>query len=116
MMKKSKLLILCAVLMAGTIFATGCSRDGNMNDTQAPYEDETNNNVNGGTNNGTTNGAADDLERSGNNLQDAGRNLVDSVEDAGGAIMDGVRDITGTNNNNTNNNVNNNTNNNTNNR
>lgn len=105
-MMRSKLLIFCTVLTIGLAFATGCSRDGNNNDTQAPYEDETNNGVNEGnnamdnTNNGVNNGAnmqdtsnsgvVDDLEGSGNNLQDAGRNLVDSVRDAGSAIMDGV--------------------------
>lgn len=100
-MMRSKLLILCTVLTVGLAFATGCGRDGNNNDTEAPYEDETNNDVNGGTNGGGMNnganmgdtsnsGAVNDLENSGNNLQDAGRNLVDSIEDAGSAIMDGV--------------------------
>ena len=91
MMKKSKLLILCAVITLGSVFATGCNRNNNdMNNSQAPYEDEVNS------------AAADDLEKSGNNLKDAGRNLVDSVENAGNAIMDGVRDIGGADNNNTN--------------
>lgn len=89
-MKKCKLLILCAVLSLATVLATGCNRNNANNGTQAPYEDEVNS------------GAATDLEKSGNNLKDAGRNLVDSVENAGSAIMDGVRDIGGTNNNNTN--------------
>lgn len=107
-MKKSKLLILCAVLLMGTMFVTACGSNRNNGDTQAPYEDETNNDVNG-TNNGTNDttngmnndmdsnvedtsnsGAVNDLQRGGNNLKDAGRNLVDSIQDAGSAIMDGV--------------------------
>ena len=86
-MKKCKLLILCAVLTLSTVLATGCNRNKTQNNgTQAPYEDE------------VSSGAAGDLEKSGNNLKDAGRNLVDSVENAGSAIMDGVRGITGTDN------------------
>ena len=98
---RSKFLILCTVLTLGLVFATGCGRNGNNNDTQAPYQDETNEDVNNGnnrgilnddmdTNNGMNNGAVNDLERSGGNLKDAGRNLVDSIQDAGSAIMDGV--------------------------
>lgn len=94
-MKKSKILILCTLLTMSTAFATACGDNGNNNGTEAPYQDETNNDVNGSTNDG-------------GNLKDAGRNLMDSVEDAGGAIMNGVRDLTGTNGNNINNNTTNN--------
>lgn len=113
-MMRSKFLILCTVLTLGLVFATGCGRSGDNNDTQAPYQDETNNDVNNGnengilnndmdTNNGMDNGAnmpdtsnsgaVNDIERSGGNLKDAGRNLVDSIQDAGNAIMDGVDDM-----------------------
>jgi len=116
-MMRSKFLILCTVLTLGLLFATGCGRSGNNNDTQAPYQDETNNDVNNGTNsgilnddmdtnngmeNGANSGAVNDVERSGGNLKDAGRNLVDSIQDAGSAIMDGV-DNMGNGSNNTNN-------------
>ena len=122
-MMRSKFLILCTLLTLGLLFATGCGRSGNNNDTQAPYQDETNNDVNNGTNSGILNddmdtnngmenganmqdnansGAVNDVERSGGNLKDAGRNLVDSIQDAGSAIMDGV-DNMGNGSNNTNN-------------
>ena len=107
-MKKSRLLILCVLFTMSTVFATACGNDGNNNGSEAPYQDETNNDVNGGTDmNGTNsmnNGTGTGTQNGGSNLQDAGRNLMDSVEDAGGAIMDGVRDMTGTNGNNTTNN------------
>ena len=45
MMKKSKLLILCALLTMSTTFATACGNNGNNNDGEAPYQDETNNDV-----------------------------------------------------------------------
>lgn len=97
-MMKNKILILCTVLTLGLVF-TGCGRNGNNNDTQAPYEDETNNDVNNGNDGGvldntdTNNSAAEDLKKSGGNLKDAGRNLVDSIQNAGSAIMDGVDNI-----------------------
>lgn len=125
MMKKSKYLILCAMLAAVTLFAVGCGSNGDMNGTEAPYEDESNRKVNenrndtnnndgmnnnGTNNNGTNNGGTveGDLERSGDSLKDAGRNLMDSVEETGDALRDGIdnlgNDINGTNNrNNTNN-------------
>jgi len=110
-MRRSKLFALCTVLTVGLVFATGCSRDGSNNDTQAPYEDETNKDVNdmdaGQNGTGMNGGTVDDTQRSGNNLQDAGRNLVDSIEDAGSAIMDGVDNMgNGTNNTNNTNNTN----------
>ena len=46
MMKKSNRLMLCAVLAAGTLFATACGNNGNMNGTEAPYENQTNRNEN----------------------------------------------------------------------
>ena len=112
-MKKSKYLILCAMLVAMTVFTVGCGNNGNenqrnMNGTDAPYEDETNNKVNDGQNgtnqNGTNNNGAveGDLERSGDSLRDAGRNLMDSVEETGDALRDGIdnlgNDMNGTNN------------------
>ena len=103
-MKKSKYLILCAMLIAMTVFAVGCGRNGSLNGTEAPYEDETNRKVNenrnGTNNNGTVEG---DLERSGDSLKDAGRNLMDSVEETGDALRDGIdnfgNDMYNTNNN-----------------
>lgn len=110
MMKKSKLLILCVLLTMSTAVVTACGNGRNDNG-QAPYEDETNNDVNGRTNGGYNTGENNSMNNgagtgahNGGNLRDAGRNLMDSVEDAGGAIMNGVRDITGTNGNNTTNN------------
>ena len=89
-MKKSKLLILCAVLTASVLMATGCGNNGN-DGTQAPYEDETQNGVN--SRNGMNSGAVQDNNSAGSDLQDAGRNLMDSVEDAGNSIRDGVNNI-----------------------
>ena len=120
-MKKSRLLFLCAVLTAAALFAVGCGNNGDMNGTEAPYEDETNRKVNesqngttnnGSTNNGSTNngssnngmsdnGTSDshtdnngavegDLQRSGDSLRDAGRNLLDSVEETGDALRNGI--------------------------
>ena len=109
-MKKSKYLMLCAVLSAMTLFVAGCGNNGNngnMSGTEAPYEDETNRKVNEGQN-GTNNGGTveGDLERSGDSLKDAGRNLMDSVEETGDALRDGIdnlgNDINGTNNTNNN--------------
>ena len=89
-MKKSKILILCAVLTASVFMATGCGNSGN-NDTQAPYEDETQNGVN--SRNGMNGGTMQDDNDTGSSLRDAGRNLMDSVEDAGNSIRDGVNNI-----------------------
>lgn len=120
MMKKSKYLILCAMLVAMTVFTVGCGNNGNenqrnINGTDAPYEDETNYKVNDGQNgtnqNGTNNNGAveGDLDRSGDSLRDAGRNLMDSVEETGDALRDGIdnlgNDMNGTNNNTNNGNV-----------
>ena len=106
-MKKTKILMLCTILLMGALSFTACGGNQN-NGTEAPYEDETNkkvndnnmyNNNNGTNNNGTdnngTNGSA------GSDLQDAGRNLMDSIKDTGDAIRDGVDNLgNGTNNNN----------------
>lgn len=95
-MKKSKLLILCTMLVAGTVFLTACGMGNNSNGnnrTEAPYEDETNkdvNDMNNGVNNGTM---SEDLNRTGNDLKDAGRNLMDSIKDTGDAIRDGVNNL-----------------------
>ena len=81
-MKKTKLLILCAVLLMGSVFVTACGRSNNMNNgTEAPYQDETQNNVN-------------DTNKVGNDLRDAGNNLLDSIRDTGNAIRDGVNNMT----------------------
>lgn len=97
MIKKNKFLTLCALLIAGTVSLTACGNTGN-NNTEAPYEDETNKDVNdkNNTNNATPGG----------DLEDAGRNLMDSIKDTGDAIRDGIDDL-GDDNNNTNNNQNN---------
>lgn len=87
-MKKCKYLMLCTVLAAGTLFMTGCGNNGDMNGTEAPYEDQTNRKVNDANNDSS--------------LQDAGRNLWDSMEDTGDAIRDGIDNL-GTDMNDTNN-------------
>lgn len=111
-MKKNKLLILCAILVAGTVSLTACGGN-NDNGTEAPYEDETNKDVNdtngsqNGTNNGndangTDNGTNNDMDvtpgdstngGAGSDLEDAGRNLMDSIKDTGDAIRDGVDNL-----------------------
>ena len=102
MMRKSKYLILCAVLAAMTLFAVGCGTNGDMNGTEAPYEDESSRKVNesqngvknNGTNGTSNNGSVDgDLERSGDSLKDAGRNLMDSVQETGDALRDGIDNL-----------------------
>lgn len=105
MMKRIRIFTLCTVLTVGALFATACgSNNGNNNDTQAPYEDEV-----------KTRGVIDDTNGAGSDLENAGKNLMDSIEDTGDAIRNGVKDMTDTNNNNNtdnNNNTNNNNNNN----
>lgn len=86
-MKKSKILILCTILMMGALCTTACGMNQN-NGTEAPYEDETNKNAN-------------DNNNTGNDLRDAGQNLMDSIKDTGDAIRDGVDNLgNGTNRNN----------------
>ena len=96
MMKKNKFLMLCALFVAGTLALTACGGMGNGG-TEAPYQDETNKKTNDMYNNG---GAGSDL-------QDAGRNLMDSIKDTGDAIRDGVNNLgNGSQNNNNNNGTN----------
>ena len=83
MMKKNKLLLLCALLIAGTVSLTACGNGGN-NGSEAPYDDETDNKVNDTNNNGTNGGSM------GGDLEDAGRILMDSINDTGNAIRDGI--------------------------
>lgn len=95
MMKQNKFLVLCAILVAGTVCLTACGNNRN-NNTEAPYEDETNKDVNGTNNSENTlnNGSVSgDLNNAGNNLEDAGRNLMDSIKDTGDAIIDGVDNL-----------------------
>ena len=80
-MKNKKLLILCALLVAGSLSVTACGNSRN-NGTEAPYEDETNKDVNE-NDTGTPSG----------DLKDAGRNLMDSIKDTGDAIRDGVDNL-----------------------
>ena len=93
-MKKNRFLILCALLLAGTLSITACGMNKNdMNGnkgTEAPYEDETNNKVNG-TNNGMNNDANNGTV--GGDLKDAGRNLMDSIKDTGDAVRDGINNL-----------------------
>lgn len=85
-MKKSKLLFLCTLLVAGTLCFTACGGNNGNNGSEAPYEDETNKDVN---------------DSAGSDLEDAGRNLMDSIKDTGDAIRDGVDNLgNGTNKNN----------------
>ena len=101
-MKKNKLLMLCTLLIAGTLALTACGNNGN-NGTDAPYEDDTNNKVND-TNNGTNNGTNGGTNNGtmGGDLKDAGRNLMDSIEDTGDAIRDGIDNLGDNNRNNSN--------------
>ena len=75
MMKKNKLLILCAILVAGTVSLTACGGN-NGNGTEAPYEDETNKDVNdtNGSQNGTNNGQNGTNNGNGANGTDNGTN------------------------------------------
>jgi ABC-type oligopeptide transport system substrate-binding subunit len=98
MMKKNKLLLLCTLLVAGTVCLTACGNTGN-NGSEAPYEDETDKNAND-TNNGDKNmyndgnGATGTEDGTmGGDLKDAGRNLMDSIKDTGDAIRDGVNNL-----------------------
>ena len=103
-MKKSKFLILCALFVAGTLTLTACGGTGN-NGSEAPYQDETNQKVNDMYNNGNGNGMNNG--GAGSELQDAGRNLIDSIKDTGDAIRDGVNNLgNGSQNNNNNNGTN----------
>lgn len=81
-MKNKKLLTLCALLVAGSVGLTACGNGRDNGGTEAPYEDETNKNVNE-TRNGTMGG----------DLKDAGDNLMDSIRDTGDAIRDGVDNL-----------------------
>lgn len=102
-MMKKKILFLCTLLVASTLSFTACgnSRD---NGTEAPYEDETNKDVNDGGNamDGNGNNMYDDNNNGtpGSDLEDAGRNLMDSIKDTGDAIRDGVDNLGDGNNNN----------------
>ena len=91
-MMKRKSFILCALLVAATMSFTACGNGNadNNNGTEAPYEDNTNKDVNE-SRNGTMGG----------DLEDAGDNLMDSIRDTGDAIRDGVDNLgNGTDNNN----------------
>lgn len=92
-MKRWKVLILSTVLMTVLSGIAACGGNNNANDTEAPYEDETNKDVNENPDNNSVN---DDLQDSGGKLKNAGDNLMDSVKDAGDAIRDGVDDVTDT--------------------
>ena len=107
MMKKSKLMILCSILLAGVLCFTACGNTQNEG-TEAPYEDETNKDVND-TDNGSMNNSGDMNNNGmngsdngatgtpGSDLEDAGRNLMDSIRDTGDAIRDGVNNLGDTN-------------------
>ena len=87
MMKKNYMMMLCAILLAGTLCFTGCGSNGN-NGSEAPYQDETQKKVNeSNMYNDTNNGSV------GGDLKDAGRNLMDSIKDTGDAIRDGVDNL-----------------------
>ena len=88
-MKKSKLLFLCALLISGALSLTACGGNRN-NGSEAPYEDETNKDVNDTRNNMYNN---TQNETPSSDLQDAGRNLMDSIKDTGDAIRDGVDNL-----------------------
>jgi predicted small secreted protein len=95
MMKKNKLLLLCVLLLTGSICLTACGGNRN-NGTEAPYEDETDNKVNDSQNGANNRGGMD------NDLKDAGRNLMDSIRDTGDALREGVNKLGNGNRNNNN--------------
>lgn len=117
-MKRFKVLMLSTVLATVLLGVSACGMgDGkdNTGNTEAPYEDETNKDVNEGTNNNGTDSNMNNTQNNGNTnknstgngtsgagreLKNAGRNLVDSVKDAGDAIIDGVDNVTEPNKNN----------------
>ena len=94
-MMKNKLLILCALFVAGTLSLTACGGNNGNNGSEAPYQDETNDKVNGGSNNSGTNNNGGTMNNggTGSDLEDAGRNLMDSIKDTGDAIRDGVNNL-----------------------
>ena len=102
-MKKNKLLMFCALFMVGTFALTACGTNNGNNSKEAPYQDETNYKVNDMYNNGTNNDYNNGYDNGnvGDDLKDAGRNLMDSIKDTGDAIRDGVNNLgNGTTNNN----------------
>ena len=104
--------MLCALLLVGTLCFTACGNKQNGG-TEAPYEDETNKDVNdtnnskmnngnnmyndnGMNNNGMNNNGMNNNGSNGTpggDLEDAGRNLMDSIKDTGDAIRDGVNNM-----------------------
>ena len=101
MMKKRMMFMLCTMMLAGSMWFTGCGNNG-MGGSEAPYQDETQKKVNENNmydNNMYNNNDMNDTP--GNDLKDAGRNLMDSIKDTGDAIRDGVDNLgNGTNRNN----------------
>lgn len=92
-MKKKMILMLCTIMLAGSMCFTACGGNGNggNNGSEAPYQDETQKKVNENdmynNNNNDMNGTP------GSDLEDAGRNLMDSIKDTGDAIRDGVDNL-----------------------
>lgn len=102
-MMKKRILLLCTLFMLGTVSLAACGGTGN-NGSEAPYQDETENKVNNGGNgtnngngmnngNGTNNNGGTNNGGAGSDLEDAGRNLMDSIKDTGDAIRDGVDNL-----------------------
>jgi len=92
MMKKKMIFMLCTMMLAGSLCFTACGNNGGNNGnngSEAPYQDETQKKVNENNmyNNNDMNGT------SGSDLEDAGRNLMDSIKDTGDAIRDGVDNL-----------------------
>lgn len=84
--------MLCTMMLAGSLCFTACGNNGGNNGnngSEAPYQDETQKKVNENNmyNNNDMNGTP------GSDLEDAGRNLMDSIKDTGDAIRDGVDNL-----------------------
>ena len=88
-MKKKMIFMFCTMILVGGLWFTGCGSNGGNNGSEAPYQDETQKKVyeNDMYNNNDMN------ETPGNDLKDAGRNLMDSIKDTGDAIRDGVDNL-----------------------
>lgn len=78
MMKRFKLLFLSAVMITGCLTFTACGMGGNDN-SEAPYEDETNKDVNNGNNNTI-----------GDDIKDGVDNVGDVIEDGVNGIENGI--------------------------
>lgn len=75
-MRKIKMFALCCMLVAGMGTMTACG-DGTKEST---------------TGNGQNNSVTNDVEKAGDDVLDAGKDVIDGVGDAGKDVIDGVGD------------------------